>query len=136
LTTGRLPRRALLLAALLAAACAGSAGKAGGARLSAEPSSFDFGSVLAGKTLQRDIVLRNVGGAELLIHDVSTTCDCTVVGSYANRLAPGTSTSLRIQLTTPPVAGRTEQRVAIETNDPDRPRVEIEVAATVVAPAR
>ena len=104
-----------------------------GPRLSAAPASFDFGNVLPEKTLQRDIAVRNVGDAELVIKDVFTTCDCTVVGGYTRKLAPGAGTSMRIQLTTPAKEGRTEQRVAIESNDPERPQVEVTLAATVVA---
>jgi hypothetical protein len=127
-------RAALLAGVLAAAGCAGGTDTAAVARLSAQPASFDFGNVLPGKTLQREIVLRNVGDGELRIEGVSTTCDCTVVGDYAKKLAPGDSTSLRVQLTTPTAAGRTEQTVSIDTNDPERPRVEVGVAATVVAP--
>ena len=129
-------KAALLVAALLAAACAGGASRAGGARLSAEPSSFDFGNVLPEKTLQRDIVLRNVGGAALVINDVSTTCNCTVVGGYARTLATGASTSLRVELTTPRLPGPLEQAITIETNDPDQPRVEVKVRATVMGSGR
>ena len=125
----------LVAAALVAAACTGGADGAAAARLSAEPPAFDFGEVRPEKTLQKEIVLRNVGDADLVIANVSTTCDCTVVGSYVKKLAPGASTSLRIQLTTPAAAGRTEQAVTIESNDPERPRVEVPVAATVTAPA-
>jgi hypothetical protein len=126
-------KRAVLAAAVLAAACTGGAGGASGARLAAAPASFDFGSVLPGRTLQRDIVLRNVGDADLVVKDVYTTCECTVVGSYAKRLAPGASTSLRVELTTPGAAGRTVQTVTIESNDPERPKTEVQVSATVVA---
>ena len=120
--------------ALAAAACAGGGGGVStGARLSVEPAAFDFGNVLPGKVLQRDVALRNVGDAELVIKEVLTTCDCTVVGEYATRLAPGSGTSLRVQLTTPAREGRTEQRVSIETNDPERPKAEVTVVATVVA---
>lgn len=122
--------------AVSAAACAGGGGVSAGPRLSASPTAFDFGNVLPQKVLHRDVALRNVGDAELVIASVFTTCDCTVVGDYATRLAPGGATSLRIQLTTPAREGRTEQRVAIETNDPERPRVEVTVAATVVAPPK
>jgi hypothetical protein len=126
----------LLAAALVAAACAGGAAGAGGPRLSAMPSSFDFGNVLPEKTLQTDVVLRNVGSAELVIKDVRTTCHCTVVGGYAKRLAPGASTSLRIELTTPALAGPVAQTVTIESNDPDQPTAEVEVKASVIASSK
>jgi hypothetical protein len=128
--------KALLAAAVLTAACSGGASSADGARLSAVPSAFDFGNVLPERTLQRDIVLRNVGDAELVIKEVSTTCDCTVVGSYAKKLAPGASTSLRVEFTTPARAGRSEQTVTIESNDAERPIADVKVSATVVAPRK
>ena len=131
--------RALRLLVVLALAAhtplAGADGPAG-ARLAVEPPSFDFGNVLPEKTLQRDVVLRNVGSAELVIKDVRTACNCTVVGGYAKKLAPGASTSLRIELTTPALAGPLAQTVTIETNDPDEPTVEVEVKATVIAPGK
>ncbi len=107
-----------------------------GARLAVEPAAFDFGNVRPEKRLLKELILRNVGDAELVIKKVSTTCNCTVAGSYLERLPPGASTTLRIAFTTPPVAGRTQQTVTIETNDPERPKVEVKVSATVVAPRK
>ncbi len=92
--------------------------------------------MLPEKTLQRDIVLRNVGGAAIVIKDVSTTCNCTVVGGYPKTLATGQSTSLRIELTTPPRPGVIAQSVIIDTNDPLRPQLDVKVTATVVADAK
>ena len=109
---------------------------AGGARVAVEPPSFDFGNVRPEKTLQKDLVLRNFGDAFLVIKKVSTTCGCTVAGAYLKRVAPGASTNLRIAFTTPAAAGRTEQTVTIETNDPERPKVDVKVSATVVAPRK
>ena len=102
-------------------------------RLAVEPPAFDFGNVRPEKTLQKELRLRNFGDAELVIRKVSTTCGCTVAGAYRKRVAPGASTTLRISFTTPAAAGRTEQTVSIETNDPERPKVDVKVAATVVA---
>ena len=103
------------------------------ARLAVEPPSFDFGNVRPEKMLQKELVLRNFGDAFLVIKKVSTTCRCTVAGAYLKRVAPGASTTLRIAFTTPAAAGRTEQTVTIETNDPEHPKVDVKVAATVVA---
>ena len=101
-----------------------------------EPASFDFGNVRPEKTLQKELVLRNVGDAELVIKKVSTTCNCTVAGAYLERLrAGGEHDACASQFTTPAAPGRTEQTVTIETNDPEHPKVEVKVKATVVAPA-
>ena len=107
-----------------------------GARLAVEPPSFDFGNVRPEKRLLKELMLRNFGDAELVIKKVSTTCGCTVAGAYLTRVAPGASTTLRIAFTTPAAAGRTEQTVTIESNDPEHPKVDIKVSATVVAPRK
>jgi HYDIN/CFA65/VesB family protein len=129
----RARRRAAVALVLLALASSVRADGPAGARLAVEPAAFDFGNVRPEKTLQKDLLLRNFGDAELVIQKVSTTCGCTVAGSYLKRVAPGASTTLRIAFTTPATAGRTEQTVTIETNDPERPRIHVKVAATVVA---
>ena len=102
-------------------------------RIEVEPRAFDFGRVLPGKTLSKEIAVRNHGGADLVISKVATTCNCTVVGSYARVVAPGGGTTLRVSLTTPETPGRTFQGVRIESNDPEQPKVDVDVEATVVA---
>lgn len=131
--TGASALRLLFVLALVADTPLARADGAAGARLAVEPPSFEFGNVRPEKTLRKELVLRNFGDAELVIKKVSTTCGCTVAGAYAKRVAPGASTTLRIAFTTPAAAGRTEQTVTIETNDPERPKVDVKVAATVVA---
>ena len=144
-TAGR--AAAFLLAACAVAAVvvasrgASSAGRTapaapGRPQIEVEPRAFDFGNVLPGKTLSKELAVRNHGDAELRITKVDTTCNCTVVGSYEAVLAPGTGTRLRISLTTPALPGRTLQGVRIESNDPDQPRVEVDVEATVIAPPK
>jgi len=125
--------RLLFVLALVAFTPLARADGPGGARLAVEPPSFDFGNVRPEKTLQKELLLRNFGDAFLVIKKVSTTCGCTVAGAYLKRVTPGASTTLRISFTTPAAAGRTEQTVTIETNDPERPKVGVKVAATVVA---
>jgi Protein of unknown function (DUF1573) len=129
-------RVAVALALALLVAPSLRADGSAGARLAVEPAAFDFGKVRPEKTLLKELMLRNFGDAELVIKKVSTTCGCTVAGAYLTRVAPGASTTLRIAFTTPAVPGRTQQTVAIETNDPERPRVEVKVSATVVAPRK
>ena len=96
-------------------------------------SSFLPGSARPGRTLDKDVTVRNHGDADLVIAKVDTTCNCTVVGAYATRIAPGSGTTLRVSLTTPQTPGRTEQAVRIESNDPDQPLAYVDVTATVVA---
>ena len=127
---------AAVAVALLAVAPSLRADGSAGARLAVEPASFDFGNVRPEKRLLKELMLRNFGDADLVIKKVSTTCGCTVAGAYLDRVPPGGSTTLRIAFTTPAGAGRTQQTVTIETNDPERPKVDIKVSATVVAPRK
>ena len=107
-----------------------------GPRIVVEPQAFDFGSALPGRTLQREVAVRNYGDAELVITRIDKTCDCTVVGSYASRIAPGAGTTLRVELTTPERPGRTQQALRITSNDPAQPQVHVDVSAMVLAPPR
>ena len=145
MSAGRVAAAALAAGVLVAAAFfvrgalsagAVSPAPAGPPRIAVEPQVFDFGSVLPGKTLGKEVAVRNHGDADLVITKVDTTCNCTVVGSYASRIAPGSGTTLRVELTTPDTPGRTAQAVRIESNDPEQPQVHIDVTATVVAPAK
>ena len=123
----------ILLPLIVAATAVAGADARAGARLAVEPAGFDFGRVRAEKLLQKDLAMRNFGDAELVIAKVSTTCGCTLAGGYRKRIAPGASTTLRISFTTPVAAGPTAQTVTIETNDPEHPKVDVKVKATVVA---
>ncbi|HET7747554.1 MAG TPA: DUF1573 domain-containing protein [Vicinamibacteria bacterium] len=105
-------------------------------RVAVEPPGFDFGRLVAGRTVTKEIVVRNHGGRPLQVESISTTCGCTVVGAYGRELAPGARTAVRISFTAPDTPGRTEKSVLVKTNDPDRPSVEVKLAAEVVPPSR
>ena len=138
-------RGALALAlGLAASACGGGASApapagspagvapAGRPRITAEPDVFDFGEVLPGKVLAKEVVVRNHGDADLVLSKVDTTCNCTIAGNYASTIPPGGGTTLRVSLTTPEVAGPTMQSVRITSNDPEQRELIIDVKATVV----
>jgi hypothetical protein len=116
-----------LLAALLAPASA-----LAGPSLAVEPAAFDFGEVRKHRTLSKEFRLVNIGDQALQLLRISTSCGCTVVETGAEVVAPGESTRLRVELQTRDDSGRVVRTVLVETNDPERPRVPIELRATVV----
>jgi hypothetical protein len=130
---------ALLAAALLLApACrAAPDPPAQAARLAAEPERFDFGDVLPSRSLTKEFTLRNVGSAPLVIEKLASSCACTafLLEESGRRLAPGRSAPLRVTLRTPEREGPLLETVQVSSNDPDRPLVELEIAANV-KPAR
>ncbi len=105
-----------------------------GPRILVAPEHFDFGSVLPGKDVTREFVVRNVGTADLTIDKVQTSCGCTVVDKYSSVLKPGETTALRVKLTTPHQAGRLQKSILVRSNDPARAVVELKLEANVTAP--
>jgi hypothetical protein len=103
-------------------------------RIAAEPSAFDFGKALPQRTLEKEFVIRNYGGADLKIENVTTSCGCTVARLANDVIPPGKSLPLRVALETRSILGRVERRVLIRSNDPANPRLEISLSVTVAQP--
>ena len=134
-------RRRRVLLGLVAVALL-AAGAAGGRteeqktpRIRVEPETFDFGKALPAKTLRKEFTLSNFGDAALVIENVSTTCGCTAALASDTKLAPGSSTVLRVTLETRSYSGKLERQVLVRSNDPKTPLLTVKVSATVEAPA-
>lgn len=126
----------LLAAALLAAgAASGRTEEQKTPRIRVEPETFDFGKALPAKTLRKEFTLSNFGDAALVIENVSTTCGCTAALASDTKLAPGSSTVLRVTLETRSYSGKLERQVLVRSNDPNTPLLTVKVSATVEAPA-
>jgi len=133
-------KNALTLAALLllppAAALAAETKAAEapkGAKISIDPQSFDFGNALPNKTLSKEFVVKNLGGEDLRIEGVTTTCGCTVAEGYDKVVKPGGTTTLRVKLETRNYSGHVKRSVIVKSNDADAAVVEVSVTAEVQA---
>ena len=62
----------LLLTTLLLAAC-----NAGQPQIELEVTNLDLGDVVNGDIVNREVMVRNDGTAELVVETVSTSCGCT-----------------------------------------------------------
>jgi hypothetical protein len=107
----------------------------GGPRIAIEPTTFDFGQALPGKTLHKEFLIRNHGNEDLLIEGVSTTCGCTAALADRQKIRPGTSTALRVSLETRKYSGAVQRLVLVRSNDPTRGLYEIKLQVTVTAAA-
>lgn len=103
-----------------------------GPRITVEPPSFDFGTVLPNKTVEREFLVRNFGTEDLVIAHVSTSCGCTVTQLDTKRLKPGAKTPLRVKLDTRTTLGSIMKSVFIRSNDPAKGTLELKLKATVV----
>jgi uncharacterized protein DUF1573 len=102
-------------------------------RIVVEPASFEFGTVRAGRVVEKEFVVRNHGRAELVIEALTPSCGCTAVLTDSKTVKPGGSTPLRVTLTAPEEAGRLQKSVLIKSNDPAHPTVEVKIEATIAA---
>ena len=126
----------LVAAALIAAGAASGRGEEQKTpRIRVEPETFDFGKALPARTLRKEFTLSNFGDAALVIENVSTTCGCTAALASDTKLAPGSSTVLRVTLETRSYSGKLERQVLVRSNDPNTPLLTVKVSATVEAPA-
>lgn len=105
-----------------------------GPRIAVEPTTFDFGSALQQKTLNKEFMIRNFGGADLVIEGISTTCGCTVGQMETRTLKPGMAVPLRVSLETRTYAGVVQRSVLIRSNDPVKAVLEVKVQANVQPP--
>jgi hypothetical protein len=102
-------------------------------RIVVEPMSFEFGTVRAGRAVQKEFLVRNHGRVDLVIHKIVSSCGCTAALTDSQTVKPGGSTPLRVTFTAPDEPGRLQKSVLLQTNDPVRPTLELKIEATVAA---
>lgn len=107
-----------------------------GPRIVVEPESFDFGTALPHKTLTKEFLLRNVGGADLVLEGVTTTCGCAAALPQERLIKPGGHTQLRVSVETRSAVGRIDRFVHVRSNDKTRALLEIKLSFTVGSTAK
>jgi Protein of unknown function (DUF1573) len=96
------------------------------------PTQVDLGVVPVAQPFKRTFLLRNVGGARLLVTDVKSTCQCTVADLPTRAVEPGASVLLHVTFKASS-AGRKSQSVKIQSNDLSEPNQVIKITANAVA---
>ena len=90
----------------------------------------DAGMVPTGQKIVHDFVIENQGDAALEITAVRPACGCTVA-QFDRTIAPGASGKVNAVLDTATFAGPIAKGIAVLTNDPANPRLELTVKAEV-----
>lgn len=98
-------------------------GTGGGADLLMTPDRLDFGLVSTVTPGRRVLSLANVGAEHLVVSDVAVTAPFSTPLSTAS-LAPGEGLEVTVELS-PAGLGAVNGTLTFETNDPDRPVVEV-----------
>lgn len=82
-----------------------------------------YGDLLQGEVIERDILVRNDGDAELKIWRADPSCGCTRILNFPDTVAPGEIAKVRIEIDSKKVKdGSTRKGVTLESNDPNQPR--------------
>ncbi len=106
--------------------------------ISAEVTTFEFGEVVNGDIVSRDIAISNTGKGTLVVETVSTSCGCTTATLEPMTLEPGQSGVLHIEFDSgahgPELTGDLTRQIFIVSNDPEQPELLIEFTATVLPP--
>jgi len=90
----------------------------------------DFEVAPQGKVLDATFEIRNAGEAPLEITDVRPACGCTVV-EYDKVVAPGETAKIRAQVETDSFSGAIAKTIAVFTNDPENPKLQLVVKAEI-----
>ena len=105
-------------------------------KISIDSYAFEFGDVVNGTVVSRDIVINNNGDAPLIIEEVSTSCGCTTGTIEPETISSGESGVLHIEFDSgahgPELEGLLKRQVFLITNDPESPEVMVEFTANVV----
>lgn len=90
----------------------------------------DFNVVAKGEVISHDFEIKNEGDAPLEISDVRPACGCTVA-RFDKTIAPGKTGKVSIRLKTETFSGPISKSVAVFTNDPQNPKLQLVAKAQV-----
>ena len=121
----------VVLAGLLLAACAQDQPE-----INLETTHFDFGDVVNGEIISRDIVVSNDGNEPIIAQSVSTTCGCTTATLEPMTIPAGEFANLHITFDSgahgPELVGQITRQIFIISNDPNQPEAMVEFTANII----
>ena len=100
-------------------------------QITADSTTWDFGTVVSGTVLVHTFVLTNTGSDPLHISNVSTSCGCTVAQLAKSTLNPGESTNLTVTWHSAGT-GDASKTVMVNSDDPIQSRLDLVLTATLV----
>jgi hypothetical protein len=105
---------------------------AGGADISFEKTSTDFGTVQGGTILKYTFKYKNTGDEELVITKIQAPCGCTAVQTTQGTVKPGQWGEIQAQVNTSGYRGKIEKYIYVDTNVSHMPRVTLTMDAVVI----
>ncbi len=102
-------------------------------RIAVDEPHYDFGSMQRGTSKSHEFVIRNTGDAPLTIRNGGTTCKCTLSKVADESIAPGKSTTVKLEWSAKADSGPFRQTATILTNDPTQSKIELLVDGNILA---
>jgi hypothetical protein len=86
-----------------------------------DSTSFNFGVIEQGDTINHTFKILNTGKSELIIRKVNSSCGCTVAKPSKDTIPPGMSTDLMVHFDSHGKSGTITKSITVITNDPKHP---------------
>jgi uncharacterized protein DUF1573 len=94
------------------------------------PETKDAGTVAKGHVVDATFVVKNSGGADLVISDARPSCGCTVA-SFDRVIKPGAEGKIHSSVDTKSFSGPISKSIVVHSNDPERPQLNLFIKAMV-----
>ncbi len=122
----------VIMSGYLLAACS-----SGQPNISVEETSLDFGDVVNGEIISRDLSVRNTGTADLVVESIITSCACTQATVDPMNIGANESGTLHIEFDSgfhgPDLTGPLIRQVFINSNDPLQLELQVEFVVNLEA---
>jgi hypothetical protein len=104
-----------------------------GPTISFDKQVYDYGKIRYGDTVTEELPFTNTGDEPLIIESVRSACGCTRVAKASTKIPPGGTSKITVTFETTGLrAGKKEQSVTVQSNDPKHPVVKLAVQAEVI----
>lgn len=96
----------------------------------------DFGRIRGGQKVEHIFTVKNVGKVPLAISQTESSCGCTTAFLSNPIIPPGKDLQVKVEFDVPQKEGNDTQFVRFQTNDLNRPTLELKVKADVYLPLK
>lgn len=103
-----------------------------GPRISVQLIEHNFGDIIQGQVAAHSFKLSNVGGDILKINEVRPTCGCTAAQPEKKELAPGESTTIKVEFNSAGRLGYQEKYILVKSNDPQNAELRLVLKGNIV----
>jgi hypothetical protein len=95
---------------------------------------FNFGTIVQGKKVQHNFVIKNSGDAPLQIKDLNIACGCTAAKPSASVVAPGRSAEIQVVFDSTNFSGKVQKSVAVVSNAGKAPNYVLTMEGSILEP--